>query len=96
MHSGGPYAKEFLEIMKAYPGLYADISVLNNPQIIPPNEFAAAMKEMIDAGLEDRLLFGSDNWDIKMTTDAVEQLDFLSDEQKEKIFYGNAKRFFGL
>jgi predicted metal-dependent TIM-barrel fold hydrolase len=94
MHSGGPYASEFMEMMKTYPELYADISVLNNPKIIPPEEFAAAMKEMIDAGLEDRLLFGSDNADIKATIAAVERLNFLNEAQKRKIFYANAKRLF--
>lgn len=94
MHSGGPYANEFMEMMKTYPELYADISVLNNPKIIPPQEFAAAMREMIDAGLEDRLLFGSDNADIKATIDAVERLDFLNEAQKRKIYYENAEMFF--
>src|SRR5690606_27766902 len=96
MHGGGPYAKAFMEMMRTYPGLYADISVLNNPKIIPPEHFALAMGEFIKAGLEDRLLFGSDNADIKTTVDAVEQLGFLTDEQKGKIFYGNARQFFGL
>lgn len=96
MHGGGPYAREFMEMMKTYRGLYADISVLNNPGIIPRKEFAAAMKEWVNAGLEDRLLFGSDNADIKTTVVAVEDLDFLSSEQKQKIFYSNAKRLFAL
>lgn len=94
MHGGGPYASEFMEMMKTYPKMYADISVLNNPKIIPPKEFAAAMKEMIDAGLEDRLMFGSDNADIKATIDAVERLDFLNEAQKRKIYYENAEMFF--
>ena len=94
MHSGGPYASEFMEMMKTFSKLYADISVLNNPKIIPSKEFASAMKEMIDAGLEDRLLFGSDNADIKATIDAVDLLDFLSEVQKKKIYYENAERFF--
>lgn len=96
MHGGGPYAGEFMEMMHAYPQLYADISVLNNPMIIPPNEFAVAMKEMIDAGLEDRLMFGSDNADIQATIDAVEQLDFLSEAQKRKIYYENAVMLFAI
>lgn len=94
MHSGGPYASEFMEMMKTYPQLYADISVLNNPRIILPEEFAVAMKELIDAGLEDRLMFGSDNADIKATIDAIERLDFLNEAQKRKIYYENAEKFF--
>lgn len=94
MHGGGPYVKECIEMMKTYPGLYADISVLNNPNIIPAKDFAGIMKAFIDAGLEDRLMFGSDNADIKTCITAVEQLKFLSPRQKEKIFFSNAKLFF--
>jgi predicted metal-dependent TIM-barrel fold hydrolase len=94
MHGGGPYVKECIEMMKMYPGLYTDISVLNNPHIIPAKDFAAVMKEFIDAGLEDRLMFGSDNADVKTCIAAVEQLEFLSAQQKEKIFLSNAKLFF--
>lgn len=94
MHAGGPFVKECIEMMKIYPGLYADISVLNNPNIIPAKEFSVVMKEFIDAGLEDRLMFGSDNADIKTCIAAVEQLEFLSAKQKEKIFQLNAKHFF--
>jgi predicted TIM-barrel fold metal-dependent hydrolase len=94
MHGGGPFLKECIEMMKAHPGLYADISVLNNPNIIPAKDFAGIMKAYIDAGLEDRLLFGSDNADVKTCITAVEELKFLSAKQKEKIFYLNAKQLF--
>ncbi|RXK62835.1 amidohydrolase [Lacibacter luteus] len=94
MHAGGPFVKECLTMMKEHPGLYTDISVLNNPNIIPPEAFAAVMKEFIDARLEDRLLFGSDNADIKTTITSVQTLDFLSAQQKEKIFHLNATAFF--
>ena len=94
MHGGAPFVKEFIEIMKTYPDLYADISVLNNPQIVPAKQFDSVMKMFINEGLEDRLMFGSDDADIKMTTAAVEQLSFLTPAQKEKIFYRNAETFF--
>ena len=94
MHGGAPFVKEFIDMMKTYPGLYADISVLNNPGIVAPKEFNSVMKLFIDSGLEDRLMFGSDDADIKMTTGAVEQLNFLTPSQKEKIFYKNAETFF--
>jgi uncharacterized protein len=94
MHGGGPFVKECIEMMKRYPGLYADISVLNNPNIIPAKEFSVVMKEFIDAGLEDRLMFGSDNADIKACINAVEKLNFLTAKQKEKIYYLNAESFF--
>lgn len=94
MHAGGPFVKECIEMMKIYPGLYADISVLNNPNIIPAKDFASMMKGFIDVGLEDRLLFGSDNADVKTCIKAVEGLVFLTAKQKEKIFHLNADQFF--
>ena len=94
MHGGTPFVKECIEMMKTNSHLYADISVLNNPNIIPAKDFASIMKAFIDAGLEDRLMFGSDNADIKTTIASVQQLDFLTSKQKEKIFYLNAEMFF--
>ena len=94
MHGGGPYVKDCIVMMKAHPELYTDISVLNNPNISPAKDFAVVMKEFIDAGLEDRLMFGSDNADIKIAIASVQQLDFLTVKQKEKIFYLNAEMFF--
>jgi hypothetical protein len=94
MHGGVPFVKEFIEMMKTYPNLYADISVLNNPKIVPPKDFASLLKLYIDSGLEDRLMFGTDNADIKTTVNSIEELDFLSSTQKEKIFFRNAQTFF--
>ena len=94
MHGGAPFVKEFIEMMKIYPNLYADLSVLNNPHIVPPKQFDSLMRMYINEGFEDRLMFGSDDADIKMTIAAVEHLTFLTAEQKEKIFYKNAERFF--
>lgn len=94
MHGGASFVKECIEMMKTYPGLYADISVLNNPNIIPVKDFASIMKAFIDAGLEDRLMFATDNADIKACINSVEQLDFLSSKQKVKIYSLNAETFF--
>lgn len=96
MHGGAPFVKEFVEMMKTYPGLYADISVLNNPNIVQHKQFDSLMRLFIDAGFEDRLMFGSDDADIKMTISSVERLNFLTSAQKEKIFYQNAETFFRL
>ena len=94
MHGGAPFVKEFIEVMKTYPNLYADLSVLNNPHIVPPKQFDSLMRMYINEGFEDRLMFGSDDADIKLTIAAIEQLAFLTAEQKEKIFYKNAEKFF--
>jgi hypothetical protein len=94
MHAGAPFVAECIELMKKYPRVYTDISVINNPAIVPAEQFAVILKQFIEAGLEDRLMFGTDNADIEATVAAVENLPFLSEEQKEKIFWRNAKQFF--
>jgi uncharacterized protein len=94
MHSGDQYFNEAITIMKKNKQVYADISVLSNPEIVPSKRFESIMKTFIDAGLEDRLMFGTDNGDIDKVIAAVKGLPFLSKLQKDKIFYQNAERFF--
>lgn len=94
MHAGDRHYKETIQMMKDDPRLYTDISVISNPEIVPPELFAAALKDFIDAGLEDRLMFGSDNGDINKTINNIATLTTLTTKQKEKIFYLNAEQFF--
>ena len=94
MHAGAPYLEGTLKIMTEYKQVYADISVIANPAIVPMEDFSAYMKSLMDAGIEDRLMFGSDGGDIAKMIDQINKLDFLTMEQKEKIFYKNAQTFF--
>ncbi len=94
MHGGDQYYKETVALMQQHKQVYADISVISNPDIMPPEKFATIMKAFIDAGLEERLMFGTDNGDVVKIIAAINELDFLSREQKDKIFYLNAERFF--
>lgn len=94
MHSGAPYLQETLAVLSVYRNVYTDISAISNPYIFPSAQFYAIMKTLIDAGFEDRLMFGSDNGDIRQAIASVNALDFLSAAQKEKIFYRNAEKLF--
>lgn len=94
MHSGYPFIEETVGIMSVYWNVYTDISVIANPDNIPYRDFYTTMKRLIDAGLENRVMFGSDNGNIKQVIESVNKLDFLSSEQKEKIFHKNAEQFF--
>ena len=94
MHSGDQFYKETIEIMQRHKKVYSDISVISNPDIVSPERFAVIIKAFLEAGLEDRLMFGSDNGNILKVIDAVEALTFLSNAQKDKIFYKNAEQFF--
>lgn len=94
MHAGSPFLEDTIAIMSVYHNVYTDISAISNPYIVPHKDFYATMKRLIDAGLENRLMFGSDNGNINQIIESVNKLDFLSSEQKEKIFYQNAEQFF--
>jgi hypothetical protein len=94
MHSGDQYYKETVDLMHRYDHVYADISVISNPDIVPAPQFKNIMKIFVEAGLENRMMFGSDNGSIEKVIASVEGLGFLTEEQKDKIFYKNAERFF--
>lgn len=94
MHAGAPYMEGTLAIMRKYPRVYIDITIINNPDIVSKEDFHSYMKSLIDAGFENRIMFGSDNFDYAKVINAVNQLDFLTAKQKEKIFYKNAEKFF--
>ena len=88
------YYKETVDIMHKYDNVYADISVISNPDIITAAQFKIIMKTFVEAGLEDRMMFGSDNGNIEKVIASIDKLEFLTTEQKNKVFYKNAERFF--
>jgi len=90
MHSGDQHYKETIAVMQENEGVYADISVISNLEIVPSEHFKNIMKAFMDAGLEDRLMFGTDNGDIVKVIAAIESLNFLSEAQKKKLYYQNA------
>ena len=96
MHAGAPYLESTLKILSSYPNVYADISVISNPDLVTKNDFRLYMKSLVDAGFVDRLMFGSDNGDLPKVIAAINELEFLSEGQKKKIFYKNAEKFFGV
>lgn len=94
MHGGDQYYEETIAIMKEYPSVYADISVLCNPAIVPAERFESTLLAFLNAGFENRLLFGSDNGPIENCITAIEKLSILTKEQKDKIYFKNAEDFF--
>jgi hypothetical protein len=43
MHSGAPFLKEAIAVMQEHETVYADISAISNPAILPPAQFAASL-----------------------------------------------------
>ncbi len=98
MHGGWPYTDDVKALMYAHPNVYVDIAVLN--WILPKEECYKYIKELIDAGFENRIMYGSDQMVWPQTIDVgietINSADFLTLKQKENIFYNNAANFLGL
>jgi uncharacterized protein len=93
-----PYLDEIIAIMTQYPNVHADVSTIT--WLIPRTAFHRYLRALVEAGLGDRLMFGSDqmHWPeaIDWAVDAIESADFLTPQQKRDIFYNNAARFLRL
>ena len=93
-----PYRGEMIAMMYHYPQLYADVSTIT--WVIPRAAFYDYLETFVRAGLEKRLLFGSDQmrWPEKIGKgiEAIEEAPFLTKEHKRDILYNNAVRFLRL
>lgn len=94
MHAGDQFYRETIKLMKRHKGIYTDISVISNPEIVSRDRFNLILKDFINAGLEDRLMFGTDNGDIRYIIEQINGLSFLSKAQRDKIYFQNAEQFF--
>lgn len=97
MHYGSPLVDEMIAVLQSYPNVYVDIS----PNWRYPRAyFYRQLGLLIDAGFEDRVMFGSDqmNWPgvIEPAIAVIREAPFLSQKQKGAILYGNAARFLRL
>jgi predicted TIM-barrel fold metal-dependent hydrolase len=58
MHAGWPLADDAIATLYAYPQLYVDIGIID--YLLPQAEFYGYLKRLVDAGFENRIMFG---WD---------------------------------
>ncbi len=97
-NSGYPYLSEMIAMMYQYPQLHGDLSTMT--WVIPRSAFYEYLKGLVHAGLGKRLMFGSDQmlWPEKIGEGiaAIEEAEFLTEEQKRDILYNNAARFLRL
>ena len=95
MHAGWPFGDAMIAMMFANPQLYVDIGILD--YAYPEADFYAYLKRLVDAGMEQRIMFGSDNmvWPeaIGVAIERVRRAPFLDDRQKRLILHDNAARF---
>jgi predicted TIM-barrel fold metal-dependent hydrolase len=98
MHYGSPMVEPMIAMLFTYPNLYVDVAC--NDWLMPRAQFYSQLKQMIDAGFEKRIMFGSDQmwWPdaIGESIRTIEAAPFLSPSQKRDILYNNAARFLRL
>ncbi len=95
MHAGWPMGDAMIAVMYAHPQLYVDIGILD--YAYTQKDFYAYLKRLVDAGMEQRIMFGSDNmiWPdaIAVAIERVRKAPFLTARQKRLILHDNAARF---
>lgn len=96
MHGAWPMRDEMLYMLYMHPQLHIDVSVLQ--WAIPRPAYYAYLRDMVDAGFADRIMFGSDGGvrHLRAGIEAIRDADFLTEEQKRAILHDNAARFFRL
>lgn len=95
MHAAGwDYTDETISLMLSHPHVYAELSIVNS--VMPPQMHTAALRALLDAGLGNRIMFGSDNMPVASIIERIEATPFLSPAQKRAIYFENAARFLRL
>lgn len=98
MHAAYPMADRLRTLLFSYPHVYAEIGSIVYTE--PRPAFYAFLKEIVEAGYGDRIMFGSDQmiWPgiISPSVQAIRDAPFLSEPQKRDIYYNNAARFLRL
>lgn len=98
MHAGYPMADRMRALMFSYPQVYVDIGGIVYTE--PRPAFYAFLRELVEAGYGDRIMFGSDQmiWPgiIEPAIRTIEEAPFLTEVQRRDIFYNNAARFLRL
>ena len=100
MHAGENFYENTLRMMDGYPNLYADLGVEMWLHPMTKDFAVKFLKSAKEYGFLDRVMFGSDQmvWPEAITSSInfLNALDFLTKEEKQKIFYDNAKLFFDI
>jgi predicted TIM-barrel fold metal-dependent hydrolase len=98
MHYASPLVDEMIALLFSHPQIYVDIAC--NNWAFPREHFYGQLKRLIDAGFEERIMWGSDQmiWPKVIATaiKTIEDAPFLSEKQKRDIFYNNAAHFLRL
>jgi predicted TIM-barrel fold metal-dependent hydrolase len=98
MHAGYPMIDNMLTLLQANSHVYVDVAGLI--WSYPIKEVNRYIERLVDAGFEDRVMFGTDQliWPKLMaySISIIQNADYLTAQQKRDILYNNAARFLRL
>ena len=98
MHAGYPMIDNMLTLLQANSHVYVDVAGLI--WSYPIKEVNRYIERLVDAGFEDRVMFGTDQliWPKLMaySIGIIQNADYLTPQQKRDILYNNAARFLRL
>ncbi|MFL6307761.1 MAG: amidohydrolase family protein [Candidatus Sulfotelmatobacter sp.] len=98
MHAGYPMIDNMLTLLQANSHVYVDVAGLI--WSYPIKEVNRYIDRLVDAGFEDRVMFGTDQmiWPKLMaySISIIQNADYLTPQQKRDILYNNAARFLRL
>ena len=98
MHAGYPMIDNMLTLLQANSHVYVDVAGLI--WSYPIKEVNRYIQRLVDAGFEDRVMFGTDQliWPKLMaySISIIQNADYLTPQQKRDILYNNAARFLRL
>jgi predicted TIM-barrel fold metal-dependent hydrolase len=98
MHAGYPMIDNMLTLLQASSHVYVDVAGLI--WSYPIKEVNRYIQRLVEAGFEDRVMFGTDQmgWPKLMaySISLIQNADYLTPRQKRDILYNNAARFLRL
>ncbi len=98
MHAGYPMIDNMLTLLQANSHVYVDIAGLI--WSYPLEEVNRYIKRLVEAGFEDRVMFGTDQalWPrlMEYSISIVQNAGYLTPQEKRDILYNNAARFLRL
>lgn len=98
MHAGYPMIDNMLTLLQANSHVNVDIAGLI--WSYPIKEVNRYIERLVDAGFEDRVMFGTDQMEwpklMAYSISIIQSADYLTPQQKRDILYNNAARFYRL
>jgi predicted TIM-barrel fold metal-dependent hydrolase len=98
MHAGYPMIDNMLTLLQANSHVYVDVAGLI--WSYPLKEVNRYIQRLVEAGFEDRVMFGTDQFEwpklMSYSISIIQNADYLTPEEKRDILYNNAARFLRL